>query len=42
MIRFVDLEDGHLYYKAGGGITAMSDEESEYNEVIEKIYVPVC
>ena len=42
MIRFVDQEDGHLYYKAGGGITAMSDEESEYNEVIEKIYVPVC
>jgi para-aminobenzoate synthetase component 1 len=42
MIRFVDEEDGQLYYKAGGGITAMSDEESEYNEVIEKIYVPVC
>lgn len=42
MIRFVDQEDGRLYYKAGGGITAMSDEESEYNEVIEKIYVPVC
>lgn len=42
MIRFVDEEDGKLYYKAGGGITAMSDEESEYNEVIEKIYVPVC
>ena len=42
MIRFVDNENGQLYYKAGGGITAMSDEESEYNEVIEKIYVPVC
>lgn len=42
MIRFVDKENGQLYYKAGGGITAMSDEESEYQEVIEKIYVPVC
>lgn len=42
MIRFADQADGHLFYKAGGGITAMSDEESEYNEVIEKIYVPVC
>lgn len=42
MIRFVDKENGQLYYKAGGGITAMSDEESEYKEVIEKIYVPVC
>ena len=42
MIRFIDEEDGQLYYKAGGGITAMSNEESEYYEVIEKIYVPVC
>jgi para-aminobenzoate synthetase component 1 len=42
MIRFVDKENGQLYYKAGGGITAMSDEESEYQEVIKKIYVPVC
>ena len=42
MIRFVDEEDGQLYYKAGGGITAMSDEESEYNEIIDKIYVPIC
>ncbi len=42
MIRFVDVEEGQLYYKAGGGITTMSDEESEYNEIIEKIYVPIC
>lgn len=42
MIRFMDEADGQLYYKAGGGITAKSIEENEYNEVIEKIYVPVC
>lgn len=42
MIRFIDSTNGQLFYKAGGGITAMSNEESEYNEVIEKIYVPVC
>ena len=42
MIRFIDQQDGQLYYKAGGGITARSDEEKEYNEIIEKIYVPVC
>ena len=42
MIRFIDQENNKLYYKAGGGITAQSDEESEYNEIIEKIYVPIC
>lgn len=42
MIRFIDQEkDGQLYYKAGGGITAQSDNKSEYKEVIEKIYVPI-
>jgi para-aminobenzoate synthetase component 1 len=42
MIRFIDEENGKLYYKAGGGITAQSEEEKEYNEIIEKIYVPIC
>lgn len=42
MIRFMDLENGQLYFKAGGGITAKSNMSDEYNEVIEKIYVPVC
>lgn len=41
MIRFIDKEDGNLFYKAGGGITAKSDNDDEYNEVIEKIYVPI-
>jgi para-aminobenzoate synthetase component 1 len=42
MIRFMDLENGQLYFKAGGGITAKSNMTDEYNEIIEKIYVPVC
>ena len=42
MIRFIDEENGRLYYKAGGGITAQSEEDKEYNEIIEKIYVPIC
>lgn len=42
MIRFMDQENGQLYFKAGGGITAKSNMTDEYNEVIEKIYVPVC
>ena len=34
-------ENGQLYFKAGGGITAQSRWESEYNEVKQKIYVPI-
>jgi len=41
MIRFIEQEDGRLYYKAGGGITSKSDLQSEYNEMIQKIYVPI-
>ena len=42
MIRFVDLQQGNLYFKAGGGITAKSNWKDEYHEVIEKVYAPVC
>ncbi|MDY3852508.1 MAG: aminodeoxychorismate synthase component I [Prevotella sp.] len=41
MIRFIDCEDGQLYYKAGGGITAKSNNGDEYQEVKNKIYVPI-
>ncbi|MCI6160922.1 MAG: aminodeoxychorismate synthase component I [Prevotellaceae bacterium] len=41
MIRFVDTENGQFYYKAGGGITAKSICKDEYQEVLEKIYVPI-
>ncbi|MGL5981524.1 MAG: aminodeoxychorismate synthase component I [Phocaeicola sp.] len=40
MIRFVEEQDGKLYFKAGGGITSQSEEENEYNEIIAKVYVP--
>ena len=42
MIRFIDQHDGKLYFKAGGGITAKSNWEDEYHEVIEKVYAPIC
>ncbi len=42
LIRFIDKENGKLYFKAGGGITAKSDCKKEYEEVIEKTYVPIC
>ena len=41
MIRFIEQENGRLHFKAGGGITAKSRWENEYNEVIQKIYVPI-
>jgi para-aminobenzoate synthetase component I len=41
MIRFIENIDGTLYYKSGGGITSMSKPELEYQEMINKVYVPV-
>ncbi len=41
LIRFVEQEWDTLYYKSGGGITALSDAKSEYEEVYKKIYVPI-
>lgn len=41
LIRFIDLQDGQLYFKAGGGVTINSKQEDEYNEVLAKVYVPI-
>ncbi len=43
MIRFLEPTDtpGQYTYKSGGGITALSDPESEYQEMLQKIYVPI-
>jgi len=40
MIRFIEEENGKLFYKSGGGITVDSDAKSEYEELIDKIYLP--
>lgn len=41
MIRFVEQDkEGSLSYKSGGGITCDSDAFSEYQELIDKIYIP--
>lgn len=42
MIRFIELNQGKMYYRSGGGITFLSEADSEYNELIDKIYVPVA
>ena len=40
MIRFIEEEKGKLFYKSGGGITLDSDAHSEYEELLDKIYLP--
>ncbi len=40
MIRFVqNSKDGYIY-KSGGGITVDSDARSEYDELLDKVYLP--
>lgn len=41
MIRFIEKEGDTLYFKSGGGITHMSKLEDEYQEMKNKIYVPI-
>jgi len=41
LIRFIENKNGNYFYKSGGGITHQSNAEEEYNELIQKIYVPV-
>ena len=40
-IRFIEKQKNTLVYKSGGGITHLSTLEEEYQELLEKIYVPV-
>ncbi len=41
MIRFIEHRDEKLYYKSGGGITIDSDAKSEYEELLNKVYLPL-
>ena len=40
MIRFIEKKDTGFVYKSGGGITLDSDPYLEYQELLEKIYLP--
>ena len=41
MIRFIEIDKkGELFYKSGGGITCDSNVELEYQELLDKIYLP--
>lgn len=41
MIRFLEQTSDGLIYKSGGGITTSSKCDEEYQELMDKIYVPV-
>ncbi|MES2797093.1 MAG: aminodeoxychorismate synthase component I [Bacteroidota bacterium] len=41
MIRFIEKTPNGLVFKSGGGITAQSIAENEYNEMIDKVYLPI-
>ena len=41
MIRFIEKDGDKLFYRSGGGITTQSNAKSEYQELIDKIYVPI-
>lgn len=40
MIRFIENTPGGKLFRSGGGITINSNPESEYRELIDKVYVP--
>jgi para-aminobenzoate synthetase component I len=40
MIRFIEKNGKQLIYKSGGGITIDSQVTSEYQEMLDKVYIP--
>ncbi|MFH0755701.1 MAG: aminodeoxychorismate synthase component I [Bacteroidota bacterium] len=40
-IRYIEKKGDHLFFKSGGGITFQSRCEPEYEEMLNKIYVPI-
>lgn len=39
-IRFIKKTDKNMFFKSGGGLTAHSNLDDEYDELIQKVYVP--
>jgi para-aminobenzoate synthetase component 1 len=40
MIRFIEDKSGQMIFKSGGGITVFSELDKEYEELIQKVYLP--
>lgn len=41
LIRFIEQKKGEKIFRSGGGITHLSDIHCEYQELIDKVYVPI-
>jgi para-aminobenzoate synthetase component I len=41
MIRFIEQAESGRVFKSGGGITYKSQAQAEYQEMIDKVYVPI-
>ena len=41
MIRYIEKSGDEYFYRSGGGITTQSNWQAEYQEAIDKIYVPL-
>lgn len=41
MIRYIEKVNDELFYRSGGGITSMSEMELEYQEMLDKVYLPL-
>lgn len=39
--NFIEQKNKQKVFKSGGGITVFSDAAAEYQELIDKIYVPI-
>lgn len=40
LIRFIEQDNNQFYFRSGGGVTAKSNCEKEYQEVLNKVYLP--
>lgn len=40
-IRYIEQKGENYYFRSGGGITFLSEIDDEYNEILEKVYVPI-
>ncbi|GET22176.1 hypothetical protein JCM18694_24220 [Prolixibacter denitrificans] len=41
MIRYIEQKNNQMIFRSGGGITVFSEPEKEYQEMIDKVYVPI-
>jgi para-aminobenzoate synthetase component 1 len=41
MIRYIEKQNDTFFYRSGGGITTQSSVEQEYQEVKDKVYLPI-